>query len=409
MSAMTTRTWRCVSKARCSAMVSATRGVTMRSMTGSSAVLSSSASSPRRGALLEGVAHGGGVGVGDAHAGEHDGERFAAGVGLRRDLGRELEMGQPADREDGELLAAHQRGQRVDDRDSGDDRRRSGFRARSGSAGRRSHRRACRRRPAGRRRGAYPGRCTTRPSQASPTPMRIGWPEKRTAVPVVAMPAVPSSTWITARSRSRSRTTPWRSPSARRISTSSSHPTSSTPATTSSGPSTRRMSVYSMGSDAAHGIGERGEDLVALRGHGGDVVGAGVVACRISGGEVDVLEQRGGQSSGDQLEAAVVHGQDGIRDGGLLAAVPVAVVGAQRALLEDGLPDKPAREQDHALAAGKRADPDQVGDRLQAVGLGEQPGKPGPPVGPAGSPLATCHAARPSASRENEERQVTAG
>ena len=64
----------------------------------------------RRGALLEGVAHRGRVCVCDAHPGEDDGERFATGMGLRGDLGRELEMGQPADREDGQLLATHQRG-----------------------------------------------------------------------------------------------------------------------------------------------------------------------------------------------------------------------------------------------------------------------------------------------------------
>ena len=53
-----------------------------------------------RGAFLEGVAHRGRVRVCDAHPGEDDRERFATGVGLRGDLGRELEVRQPTDRED---------------------------------------------------------------------------------------------------------------------------------------------------------------------------------------------------------------------------------------------------------------------------------------------------------------------
>ena len=46
MSAITTSTWRPPSKARCSAIVNASRGVSMRSITGSSAVFSSSTNSP---------------------------------------------------------------------------------------------------------------------------------------------------------------------------------------------------------------------------------------------------------------------------------------------------------------------------------------------------------------------------
>ena len=64
--------------------------------------------------------------------------------------------------------------------------------------------------------------------------------------------------------------------------------------------------------------GEQGEDLVAVLDDGVDVVGAGVVACSDQRGEVDLLEQRCRESSGDQLEAAVMDVEDGIGDRGLL-------------------------------------------------------------------------------------------
>ena len=76
--------------------------------------------------------------------------------------------------------------------------------------------------------------------------------------------------------------------------------------------------------------------------------------------------------------------EDGIGDRGLLERCCVAVVGTQRALLEDRFVDEATSEQDDALAPGKRADPDQVGDGLEPVRFGEQPGKAGPPIGPAG-------------------------
>ena len=75
----------------------------------------------RRLALLETGAHRRRVGVGDTHRPEHDPERRVADACLRRDLDGQLEVRQAADREDGQLLAAHDRGQRVHDRDAGDD------------------------------------------------------------------------------------------------------------------------------------------------------------------------------------------------------------------------------------------------------------------------------------------------
>ena len=73
------------------------------------------------GAGLERVADGGRVRVRDAHAGEHDGKGFAAGVSLGGDLGGELEMGETADGEHRELLASHQRREHVDHGDTGED------------------------------------------------------------------------------------------------------------------------------------------------------------------------------------------------------------------------------------------------------------------------------------------------
>ena len=119
---MTTSTWRPRSKARCSATVSAMRGVTIRSTIGSSAVLRSSARSPRAERSSSASRTAVGVGVRHADRGEDDGERLVAGARLRRDLGGELEVRQAADREDRQLLAAHERGEPVDRGDAGEDR-----------------------------------------------------------------------------------------------------------------------------------------------------------------------------------------------------------------------------------------------------------------------------------------------
>ena len=58
---------------------------------------------------------------------------------------------------------------------------------------------------------------------------------------------------------------------------------------------------------------------------------------------------------------------------------------------------------------GQGVRPDELGHRLELVGLGEQAKRPRPPLAQAGSPLATCQAAISSASREKESRQLTAG
>src|ERR1019366_63146 len=59
---------------------------------------------------------------GEAHSGDDDLEVLSRDVGLRRDLGRELEVGQSRRGEDGELLTANERRERVDHRDPGEDR-----------------------------------------------------------------------------------------------------------------------------------------------------------------------------------------------------------------------------------------------------------------------------------------------
>jgi hypothetical protein len=62
------------------------------------------------------------VGLRDPHRPENDPERSITHVCLGRDLDGELEVGQPAYGEDRQLLTPHDRGQRIHDRDAGDDR-----------------------------------------------------------------------------------------------------------------------------------------------------------------------------------------------------------------------------------------------------------------------------------------------
>ena len=57
----------------------------------------------------------------ETHGGDDDPEWFARGRRLGGDLGDELEVGEAGTREDGEFLAADERGERVDDRDARDD------------------------------------------------------------------------------------------------------------------------------------------------------------------------------------------------------------------------------------------------------------------------------------------------
>ena len=122
MSASTTSTCWPRSKARCSATVSATRGARIRWTTGSSAVSRKSARSPPAAAGLEHVAYRRRIGVGEPHRHDDDLERLAGDVGLGGDLGGQLEVREAGGGEDRELLAAHERGQGVDDRDPGQDR-----------------------------------------------------------------------------------------------------------------------------------------------------------------------------------------------------------------------------------------------------------------------------------------------
>ena len=117
--------------------------------------------------------------------------------------------------------------------------------------------------------------------------------------------------------------------------------------------------------------------------HGVDVSGTGGVAGPDQGGEVDLFEQRRRHPLGDEIEAAVMDGQDGIPDGGLLGRRGVAVVLTQRVLLENRFADETAGEQDDALTAGKRADPDQVRDGLEPVCFREKSREPGAAAGPA--------------------------
>ena len=60
--------------------------------------------------------------------------------------------------------------------------------------------------------------------------------------------------------------------------------------------------------------------------------------------------------------------------------------------------------------AGQRADADELDDRREPVGLGQQ--RDGAARGRAtqlGRPRRACHAPTASTSRENERRQLTAG
>jgi hypothetical protein len=68
-------------------------------------------------AVLQPVADHRKIGVGQAHPGEDDAEGRAADPRLRRELGGELQVGQPGQGEDREILAADQGGERVDRRD----------------------------------------------------------------------------------------------------------------------------------------------------------------------------------------------------------------------------------------------------------------------------------------------------
>ena len=182
MSAITTRTCRPRSKARCSATVSASRGVVIRSTSGSSAVLRNSDEVVGRGPRASSRSR---IAAASAFVTPIAAKTTANGSSrdgrLRGDLRGELEVREAPDREDRELLPAHERRQPVDDRDAGQDRiagRRP--RGRVDRVGRRS--RAGRRRaPAGRRRAAPRGRC--RPARATPRRpgSRIGLPCERDA------------------------------------------------------------------------------------------------------------------------------------------------------------------------------------------------------------------------------------
>ncbi len=86
-----------------------------------------------------------------------------------------------------------------------------------------------------------------RPSISKETPSSKVRPRKRTLLPWRFIPAEPSKSWIKALVPSASRTRPRRrSPVERRISTSSSNLTFSTPSTSIKGPATSRMVIYSL-------------------------------------------------------------------------------------------------------------------------------------------------------------------
>ena len=149
----------------------------------------------------------------------------------------------------------------------------------------------------------------TRPSQPGPTGMRSGSPanDDPGAAPSRCR-SVPSSTWTTARSRSTSRTRPCRTsprvacriarrtrPSRRR----------STPRTTSSGPRISSTSVYSTASAAsaaaaaaaAHRSRSSGPaSAPAGPGHRRRRPGPVSSRARSSGGEVELLDRRGGHA-----------------------------------------------------------------------------------------------------------------
>ena len=85
-----------------------------------------------------------------------------------------------------------------------------------------------------------------RPTISGARARRMGRPVKRTAVPDSDSPLVPANTWMTARSPSSATTRPVRTPSAVRISTSSSLPAPLTPSTATSGPLMSERPRYSM-------------------------------------------------------------------------------------------------------------------------------------------------------------------
>ena len=185
MSASTTSTCRPCVKARSSATVSAIRGVRIRSITGSSAVLSSSTSSPARRPLLQHRADHLGVRVGQPHGGEDDAERLAARGRLGRDLRGQLEVRQPGDGEDRQLLAADQGGERVDRRDAGEHRLGGRLAVRGVERAARPPARVAAARTGGPPSIGSPRPLQTRPSQPGPTGTRSGRPENATRVPPV--------------------------------------------------------------------------------------------------------------------------------------------------------------------------------------------------------------------------------
>ena len=187
------------------------RGVRIRSMTGSSAVLSSRSELAGGEPVVEGVADGVRVGVGEAHRREDDAERLGAGGRLRGDLRGQLEVRQAGDREDRQLLAAHEGGEGVDGGDAGEHRvagrsRRVGF---SGLPATGADDVPGDRRPAVDRLSASVA------DAAQPALARPGSPlahrRRRRSCAAGPSPSVPSNTCTTARSWSISRTIPWRS------------------------------------------------------------------------------------------------------------------------------------------------------------------------------------------------------
>ena len=213
MSAITTSTCRPRSKARCSATVSASRGVRIRSITGSSAVLSSSTSSPaaeRSSRASRTAAASAWVRPMPANTTR---ERLAAARWPARRSGWPAPgAAGPATEKTGSFCPRT----RVVSASIADTP------VSTGSAGGSRMRRV--ERAAGDRRAARapstggppsigsPRPLQTRPSQPAPTGIRSGSPGERDRVRRRGrMPSVPSSTWTTARSRSTSRTSPCRS------------------------------------------------------------------------------------------------------------------------------------------------------------------------------------------------------
>ena len=126
------------------------------------------------------------------------------------------------------------------------------------------------------------------------------------------MPAVPSSTWIIAKSRSTSNTWPWRvEPSASVIVTNSSQPTPSTPEHHQEGPA---EFTYVRVVDPAAGIhlqfAYSGDDFVAAVAGRGGVVGPRRLARADQRAEVKLLDQRGRHTCRDRSLAPVDHCED---------------------------------------------------------------------------------------------------